>query len=51
MMAKLLGILLRILLWVFAIAMIFVICVVVTYYLAVALVKLVVWLGPEPFGR
>lgn len=50
-MKKLLELLLRILLWIFAIAMIFLVCVVVTYYLAVALVKLVAWLGPEPFGR
>ena len=50
-MIKLLSILLRILLWIFAIAAIFMFCVVVMYYLAVALVKLVAWLGPEPFGR
>ena len=49
-MAKLTGILLRILLWIFAIAMIFVICVVVMYYLAAALYWFVAWLGPEPFG-
>lgn len=51
MMIKMLGILLRVLLWIFAIASIFVLCVVVMYYLAAALYWFVAWLGPEPFGR
>lgn len=51
MMIKMLGILLRVLLWIFAIAAIFVFCVVVMYYLASALYWFVAWLGPEPFGR
>lgn len=50
-MIKMLGILLRILLWIIAIASIFVLCVVVMYNLAAALYWFVAWMGPEPFGR
>lgn len=50
-MIKMLGILLRVLLWIFAIASIFVLCVVVMYYLAAAFAWIVGQLGPEPFGR
>ena len=51
MITKLISILLRVLLWIFAIASIFVLCVVVMYYLAAALYWVVAWMGPEPFGR
>lgn len=51
MINKLIAFLIRVLLWIFAMFMIFVNCVVVMYYLAAALVRFVAWLGPDPFGR
>lgn len=51
MVRKLADILIRILLWIFAVAMMFVNTVIIMYYLIAAFVRFVLWLGPDPWRR